>query len=426
MKKFYSISFGCKVNSYETEAFAEKLEASDYIRSENEEDADIFVVNTCAVTKMAEKKDMEKLRSLANKYPDKKIYVMGCFAQHNPDKVASVSPNISVTGTSRRMELASAACEGNIVNLFEDKPRYFSKYEDISISRFAKEVRAFVKIQDGCDNFCSYCLIPFVRGKSRSRDFNSVLCEIQSLALNGYKEIVITGIDTASYSYQGKSFSDLIEAILSIAPSSFRVRISSLEAKQIDDKLISLFKSNSRLVPHIHLPLQSGSEKINRLMNRKYDMKEYLSLCETLYKEIPNLAISTDIITGFPSETEEDFLDTVEVSKKVHYMRIHAFPYSPRPFTKAYYMKDQVDRGVAKKRVKYLQELSSKQEKEFYDSFLGKKLHVLVEEVEQTNGAYLCKGYTENYLYIVFRSKDNLLSKIREITILDKEILEDK
>ena len=419
---FKTITLGCKVNSYESEALKEQLLAAGFKYSD-EEKADIYIVNTCAVTQVAEKKDMMKIRSLAKNYPDSEIVVMGCFAQLHPEKIKDIKQVKILTGTSNRSMITSNLIKQNNSILREENSRKFS-YEEQEISKFSSEVRAFVKVQDGCDNFCSYCIVPLTRGKSRSRKKENILNEISNLAKNGFKEIVITGIDTGSFNNgPDYTFSDLIEDILNVEPKTFRVRISSLEFSEVDEKLIDILKNNKRLVPHLHLPLQSGCERICHLMNRKYDTDGFKKLVLRLEKEVDNFAVSTDVIVGFPSETEDDFMETYNFIKDVNFMRLHVFPYSRRPLTKAYYMKDQVDRSIAKDRARRLISLGEELANKYLDKFVGKTLNLLVEEkLEDKNGGHIYRGYTENYLDLKVFSKENLYGKLLKV-VVDKNLI---
>jgi len=422
MMTFKTITLGCKVNSYESEALKEQLLAAGFKYSD-EEKADIYIINTCAVTQVAEKKDMMKIRSLAKNYPDSEIVVMGCFAQLHPEKIRDIKQVKILTGTSNRSMITSNLIKQNNLILREENSRKFS-YEEQEISKFSSEVRPFVKIQDGCDNFCSYCIVPLTRGKSRSRKKENILNEISNLAKNGFKEIVITGIDTGSFNNgPDYTFSDLIEDILNIEPKTFRVRISSLEFSEVDEKLINILKNNKRLVPHLHLPLQSGCERICHLMNRKYDTDGFKKLVLRLEKEVDNFAVSTDVIVGFPSETEEDFMETYNFIKDVNFMRLHVFPYSRRPLTKAYYMKDQVDRSIAKDRARRLISLGEELANKYLDKFVGKTLNLLVEEkLEDKNGGHIYRGYTENYLDLKVFSKEHLYGKLLKV-VVDKNLI---
>ena len=429
MKSFYIMTFGCKVNSYESESVREMLENKGYVRVANFKDADIVVFNTCAVTRVSEKKCLTKIRSISAKYPSKTLACFGCYAQLHPEEILENAKVHVLVGSSNKHLIADYLEEyfntgKTTVNVEKNLRKTF--YERIGITHFLSEARAFVKIQDGCDNFCSYCVIPLTRGVSRSRPHEDILKEIKELALNDYREIVLTGVDMGSYD-DGENYklSELINDILEVEPKTFRVRIGSLEASQINEKIIDTYATNPRLVPHIHIPLQSGCERILELMGRKYDLNEFYNLTVELKNKIPHLALSTDVIVGFPTETDEEYKITEDFIKKVGFMRLHVFPYSARPYTKAAQMKGQVRRDVAKKRVNMLTEVGEELGKEYYESNLGKTLSVLVEEELFRNGKVkFYRGYTENYLDVKVKSEDDLIGKIVDIKLSNDDVQE--
>ncbi len=409
-KTFSIITFGCKVNAYESEAIKEKMIGLGYVFSK-EPPADVIFVNTCAVTLEAEKKDMEKIRSLRRNDPSSEVIALGCFAQLHPEKLLGQGLK-AIIGNKGRNDI-EALLSGPEENCCVDKNSRLFAYEEQEISAFASSERAFCKIQDGCDNFCSYCIIPFTRGVSRSRKKEDVLMEITRLSLAGYKEIVLTGIDTGSYTDGETDFADLVEAILALPEKGFRLRIGSLEMSQISPKLISIMESNQRLVPHLHIPLQSGSEKILEAMGRKYDLEAFESLCRELKGRIKKLALSTDVICGFPGESEEDFSSTCAFVKKVGFMRLHCFPYSRRPFTKADKLPGQLDNGVKKERVRILSRIGQELAAGFLKEQEGQILTILAEEKKPgMDGNFIYSGYSENYLSLQVESSDNLLGKL--------------
>ncbi len=419
---FSIVTFGCKVNAYESEAIREELEKHGLQYIEDGK-ADFVLVNTCAVTLVAEKKAREKIRSLHRLYPESKIAVLGCFAQLHPDQVASLEGVDLVLGTKDRAhiyELLKERIEGEGKEVEVNPNSRLFDYDPISISNFDREERAFVKIQDGCDNFCSYCIIPLTRGKARSRKEEDILREIQRLAKSGYKEIVLTGIDIGSYEDGDKRLSDLVQDILDLDEKTFRVRISSLEMSQIDRKYIDLYKNNPRLVPHIHIPLQAGSEKVLEAMNRKYDLNRFYETTQLLKKEIPGVALSTDVITGFPGETEEDFRETEEFVQKVGFMRLHVFPYSRRPYTKADKMKDQNPNEVKKERARRLIKVGNLLSEKYYRENIGTVHTVLIEEKAVTrSGKTYFRGYTENYLDVKVVSDQDLTGQLVQGTLIE-------
>lgn len=423
-KTFNITTFGCKVNSYESESIKESMIRHGYEYTEDKQ-ADIYIFNTCAVTSVAEKKCLKHIKSAARNHPDCQIVALGCFAQLHAERIKDV-PNIKVLiGSSNKDKIVDfLESEDAVVKVKQDMR--LASYEELKINYFGSEIRAFEKIQDGCDNFCTYCIIPLTRGKSRSRKCSDILEEIKTLANNGYKEIVITGVDMGSYEDGDINFSQLIEKILKVEPKTFRLRIGSLEASQFDEKMIELFSTNQRLVPHIHIPLQSGSEKILESMGRKYDLNEFYKLTQRLKEKVKNCAFSTDVIVGFPGESEDDFIDTCEFIKKIGFMRLHVFPYSPRPYTKAARMKNQVDRACSKNRVRTLVGIGDQLAAEYIDKFIGKRLTLLVEEeLKSEAGQRIFRGYTENYLDLKVKSNSDLLGKYISVVVNGKEFIED-
>lgn len=412
---FSIITMGCKVNSYESEAIRERLLKQGFNES-SFFDADYIFINTCAVTNEAERKDLQKVRSINRKYPQAKIVVMGCSSQIHKERYLEIENVITVIGNSFKSKVECLINEENkdFVNL---DSRHFV-YEDTPISKAKKEVRAYVKIQDGCDNFCSYCVVPFTRGNSRCRDHYSILKECKDLIDSNAKELVIGGIDCGCYKDPNDStytLTSLLKDIIKISDKPYRIRVSSIEESQITDEYIELFRDHQdKLCKHFHLPLQSGCEKTLRRMNRKYSLDNYLKTVDKIKKAIPFVALSTDVITGFPGESEEDFMMTYSFCKKVGFMRIHAFPYSERPFTMASKLKDVIDMKVRMNRVKELIELSNKEDIEFRNAHKGETVNVLIEE-KNREGFY--SGYSENYLRFNIESDKDIRNTFYPIKI---------
>ena len=393
--KFNIITLGCKVNSYESNFMKEALVKNGFSFCDLNEKCDILILNTCTVTDTSDKKSLKEVRRLKRENPNAILVVCGCSVQNDKTKYDDLGINILMGNINK----------SNIVSIIEkyldDKTpvEYVAKTRDLPFENMEVDVsdhtRAYIKIEDGCDNFCSYCVIPFVRGKKRSKDFSLVLKEVESLANNGYKEIVLTGIDTGGYESNNKDLTDLIREMSKINGIE-RIRQSSIEITQINDKFIKELKNNNKICDHIHIPLQSGSDSILKLMNRKYDLKYFFDKIERIRSVRPDISITTDIIVGFPGETEEMFLETMETCKKVNFSKIHSFPYSERKGTKASMMDGKVPESGKHERVKRLLELSEKLEKSYYDKFKGKKLDVLIEETNESGS----KGHTSNYLMV--------------------------
>lgn len=393
--KFNIITLGCKVNSYESNFMKEALVKNGFSFCDLNEECDILILNTCTVTDTSDKKSLKEVRRLKRENPNAILVVCGCSVQNDKTKYDDLGINILMGNINK----------SNIVSIIEkyldDKTpvEYVAKTRDLPFENMEVDVsdhtRAYIKIEDGCDNFCSYCVIPFVRGKKRSKDFSLVLKEVEHLANNGYKEIVLTGIDTGGYESNDKDLTDLIHEISKITGIE-RIRQSSIEITQINDKFIEELKNDNKICDHIHIPLQSGSDSILKLMNRKYDLKYFFDKIDMIRSVRPDISITTDVIVGFPGETEEMFLETMETCKKVNFSKIHAFPYSERKGTKASMMDGKVPENIKHERVKKLLELSEKLEKSYYDKFKGKRLDVLIEEVTESGS----KGHTSNYLMV--------------------------
>ena len=393
--KFNIITLGCKVNSYESNFMKEALVKNGFSFCNLNEKCDILILNTCTVTDTSDKKSLKEVRRLKRENPNAILVVCGCSVQNDKTKYDDLGINILMGNINK----------SNIVSIIEkyldDKTpvEYVAKTRDLPFENMEVDIsdhtRAYIKIEDGCDNFCSYCIIPFVRGKKRSKDFSLVLREVQHLANNGYKEIVLTGIDTGGYESNGKDLTDLIHEMSKINGIE-RIRQSSIEITQINEKFINELKNNNKICDHIHIPLQSGSDSILKLMNRKYDLKYFFDKIDMIRSVRPDISITTDVIVGFPGETEEMFLETMETCKKINFSKIHAFPYSERKGTKASMMDGKVPEIVKHERVKKLLELSDSLEKSYYDKFKGKNKDVLIEEVNEFGS----KGHTSNYLMV--------------------------
>ena len=393
--KFNIITLGCKVNSYESNFMKEALVKNGFSFCNLNEKCDILILNTCTVTDTSDKKSLKEVRRLKRENPNAILVVCGCSVQNDKTKYDNLGINILMGNINK----------SNIVSIIEkyldDKTpvEYVAKTRDLPFENMEVDIsdhtRAYIKIEDGCDNFCSYCIIPFVRGKKRSKDFSLVLREVQHLANNGYKEIVLTGIDTGGYESNGKDLTDLIHEMSKINGIE-RIRQSSIEITQINEKFINELKNNNKICDHIHIPLQSGSDSILKLMNRKYDLKYFFDKIDMIRSVRPDISITTDVIVGFTGETEEMFLETMETCKKINFSKIHAFPYSERKGTKASMMDGKVPESVKHERVKKLLELSEKLEKSYYDKFKGKNKDVLIEEVNEFGS----KGHTSNYLMV--------------------------
>jgi threonylcarbamoyladenosine tRNA methylthiotransferase MtaB len=418
MKYYKCFSLGCKVNTYETQAVCQILNEHGYHESKDDQ-CDLIVINTCAVTLTSESKSRQKIRSLRSKYPNAILFVMGCYSQLHGEEVIAIEGVDIVIGTSKRNEIISLIEEfetnkKQIVNVEVNNRN--QKYECLNISSYNENTRAFLKIQDGCNNFCSYCVIPYVRGNIRSRSKEDVLSEVDRLVENGYQEIVLTGIDMASYGEDlnnETSFNDLIRSILKHNKNLKRLRISSLEASLIDDEFISLLNEFPQIARHLHIPLQSGSKEVLKRMNRKYTKEQFLENLIKIRKAIPEIALACDVIVGFPGESEEEFEETYSFIKECGFNYLHVFPYSIRPGTVAAKMKNQVNPQVKKERVARLIELGNDLKEEYESKFVGREVDVIVETYNpKTN---LFKGYSSNYLEVHLSSENDVRGKYLKV-----------
>ncbi|MFA5481449.1 MAG: tRNA (N(6)-L-threonylcarbamoyladenosine(37)-C(2))-methylthiotransferase MtaB [Bacilli bacterium] len=408
---YYKIfTLGCKVNTYESDAIRELLKREDYLEC-GSRIPDIVVINTCVVTGVAAKKSRQHIHKFRTAYPDAVLAVMGCFSQQEGHHLLESCDVDVVVGTSNRHRLVEYIKEylktrQKIVDI-DGKPRTFV-YEEIAPLFQPYNSRAFVKIQDGCDNFCSYCIIPYIRGRSRSRNPEHIISEVQCLVANGYREIVITGIHTGGYGRDlgDYSFSRLIGDIIQQVPNLFRLRISSLEATEIDDSFIELLGKHANIADHLHIPLQSGSQTVLKRMNRRYEIADYLSTIEKIRRVRPNIALTTDIIVGFPNESEDEFDETVALAQKINFAELHVFPFSKREGTKAASLPDQIDEATKKKRVHSLLRLSDKLNRDYRDRFIGKQLDILVEDYDESTKLY--RGHSSNYIEIHLASEKDI------------------
>ena len=393
--KFNIITFGCKVNQYESNMMKEYMLHHNFSYEEDLSKCDILIVNTCTVTNVADKKSLKMIRHLKREYPSSILAVTGCSTQNKQELYETLGIDI-LLGNKDKSHIAEL-----IEEFIKTKKQYTKFYndrnlefEDMMIDSF-NHVRAFIKIEDGCDNFCSYCIIPYVRGSVRCKKFDTVIKEAKNLADNNHKEIVLTGIHTGRYNDRGHDLADLIEELGKI-DNLERIRISSIEITELGDKFLRVLKNNPKVCNHLHIPLQSGSDAILKKMNRKYDLTYFAEKIKEIREIRPDISITTDIIVGHPYETEENFLECLEFVKKIEFSKIHVFPYSLREGTAAAKMPEQVPENIKKDRVKRLIALSNELEKKYYDKFKGKMVDVLIEECD--NG--ISFGHTSNYLYV--------------------------
>lgn len=416
--KFYLFSLGCKVNSYENDLLREEFLQKGFLEADEPENAELIVLNTCSVTSIADQKSRQHIRKFRRLSPKAILIVMGCYSQKNFLEASSIGADI-VLGTAHRKEIPA------LIERFEkerkpiilvDKDNRKEKYEEFGSFALPDNTRAYLKIQDGCNYFCSYCLIPFVRGNSRSRSKDDVLREAKFLVEKGYKEIVITGIEIGFYGLDlgdgSYRLGNLLRDILEENPTLFRLRVSSLNPSEVDDSFLSVIRDFPAFSSHLHLSLQSGSSKVLKEMKRPYSAEEYYEKLQQIRAIRPDIAITTDMISGFPSETEEDFLDSLAFAKKCQLAEIHCFPYSPRKGTYAYTLKD-LPANIKKERNARLIELSKELREEYRKKFYGKELDVLFEECNEKEG--VSYGHTSNFLLIKVPSESSLHGQIKKV-----------
>lgn len=411
--KFYIYNLGCKVNSYESNVMKDNLINNGFILS-SLDDADIVIINSCCVTNTASNKTMKLIRHVYNNY-SVILVVVGCFIQSRKEDLSDIPGDILIGNKNKSMI-------SSYINKYLDTRERIEDLYDVSDVSFESmklnnydHTRAFIKIQDGCNNFCSYCIIPFTRGGVRSKKKEDVLSEVRALISSGHKEIVLTGIHTGNYGveFDNYDFACLLNDLVKIDGLQ-RLRISSIEITEINDRVIDIIKNNKVLVDHMHIPLQSGSDSILKAMNRKYDIKYFIDKINTLRSIRPDISITTDVIVGFPGETDELFLETVNNIKKIGFTKLHVFPYSRRTGTVADKMDNQIDECIKKKRVRVLLDLSKELEINYMKKFIGKTVSFIPEVIKD---GYLI-GHTGNYLNVKCKG-DTLIHDSIDVTLKD-------
>ncbi len=403
---FYTL--GCKVNQYETEAMQKLFEAAGYEISGDIETADIVVVNTCTVTALSSQKSRQIIRRAVRANENAVIAVVGCYAQSEPEEISKIAGVDVIIGTAERTKIVELVAQA--LNNRAEKICRVGDVEKISafeeLPHAPQRTRAFLKIEDGCNNFCSYCIIPFVRGRVRSRSLESIRAECDQLKNLGYKEIVLTGIHIGAYGKDFRDDTNLVDAIKTVldAANPARLRLGSIESVEMTDALIDLMKNDSRICNHVHLPLQSGCDEILKLMRRPYTTKNFATLTEKLVAEIPNISIGTDLIVGFPNETEELFAETMEFIRSQPFSKIHVFPFSARAGTVAAAMDNQISPQIKKLRAGRAIEVSNIKEKIFAEKLIGKTVEIIAET--ETDG--LVDGLTKNYVRVYVPADKNI------------------
>ena len=394
-------SLGCKVNIYESEYVTNLLKEHNYMVVDFDSKADIYIINTCSVTNESDKKSRKIINRARKNNPNACIIVMGCYSQVSSDEIEADI----IMGNKDKSKIIDL-----IEDYFDNKEKKKLIYdltkvdfEDMEIKSFENHTRAFVKVQDGCNAFCAYCIIPYTRGRVRSKKLDSVINEVTNLVNNGYKEIVLTGIHTGRYGIDiNSSLEELLNKLVQI-PGMFRIRLSSIEINEITPGILKLLKENNVMAKHLHVPIQSGSNKILKLMNRRYNKEEFLNMIDNL-KKVPEISLTTDLIVGFPHETDEDFNETIDTLKKIEFTKIHTFPYSRRKGTPADKMDEQVSPEKKKERVHTILELSNEYENKYYKSKIGKVYDGVVEH--HNNGDIIV--HTSNFIPVIV--SDNSLN----------------
>ncbi len=416
-------TLGCKVNHYETEAIWQLFKSRNYERTDFEKRADVYVINTCTVTNTGDKKSRQVIRRAIRKNPDAVICVTGCYAQTSPAEVMAIPGVDVVVGTQDRVKMLEYIEQykrerqpingvGNIM-----KARV---YEELEVPGFTDRTRASLKIQEGCNNFCTFCIIPWARGLLRSRKPEHVIEQAQQLVDAGYQEIVLTGIHTAGYGEDMKdyNFAQLLSDIDEQVKGLKRLRISSIEASQVTDEVIDVLDRSEIVVPHLHIPLQSGSDTVLKRMRRKYSMEMFADRLNKLKKALPGLAITSDVIVGFPGETEEEFMKTYNFVKEHKFSELHVFPFSRRTGTPAANMEDQVPEDVKNERVHRLIELSDQLAKEYASQYEGEVLDIIPEEVDKDDpDGNMHIGYTANYMKVRIPATEDMIGKLVRVRI---------
>jgi threonylcarbamoyladenosine tRNA methylthiotransferase MtaB len=414
-------TLGCKVNHYETEAIWQLFQEQGYERVDYESTSDVYVINTCTVTNTGDKKSRQVIRRAIRKNPDAVICVTGCYAQTSPAEIMAIPGVDIVVGTQDRVKMIE------YIERFKEERQPINAvgnimknrvYEELDVPAFTDRTRASLKIQEGCNNFCTFCIIPWARGLMRSRDPKEVIRQAQQLVDAGYKEIVLTGIHTGGYGEDMKDYNlamllkDLEKEVIGLE----RLRISSIEASQITDEVIQVMNDSNVIVRHLHVPLQSGSNSVLKRMRRKYTMEFFGERLDRLKEALPGLAVTSDVIVGFPGETEEEFMETYNFIKDHKFSELHVFPYSKRTGTPAARMDDQVDEEVKNERVHRLIALSDQLAKEYASQFEGEVLEVIPEE-RSKSGEGMYEGYTDNYLKVIFKGTEEMIGQIVKVKI---------
>ena len=427
MKKVSFYTLGCKVNQYETNAMAQKFKEAGYeIVDMNDDISDICIVNTCTVTNMSDRKSRHSLRRVKEKNPSAIIAAVGCYAQVAKNDLEKMSEIDIVLGNEEKANIVQYVekfmenhNENKLIEIEDIATK--KEFEDMGQITYTEKTRAFIKVQDGCNQFCSYCIIPYARGRVRSRNAESIIKEITQIAQNGIKEVVITGIHVASYGRDFGNENGLIELLEKIneIEGVKRIRLGSLEPKVITEEFMQRLSKLEKMCHHFHLSLQSGCDATLKRMNRKYTTSEVKEIIERLRRYYDDVMLTTDIIVGFPGETEEEFETTYQFLKEVKLYKMHVFQYSPRKGTRAAVMPNQIDGNIKEARSKKLIELSNENQKMYNQQLVGKEVEVLFEDKEVEDGITYFRGHTQNYILVKYKTDENLENTLKNVRILE-------
>ncbi len=390
-KRYKVVALGCRTNQYEAAAYASQLQKLGYEEAQEGETAELCIVNTCTVTESADSSSRHQIRQFARQHPDAKLVVTGCLAERLPEEIAKITGVNLVVPNKQKEELLSIALPE------QEMPEF-------AITHFPAHTRAFVKVQDGCNSFCTYCIIPYVRGRSTSRRLDEVLSEVKTLIENGYKEVVLTGINIGDFDGSPKEgeepvrLAELVRAVDAV-PGLKRLRVSSIDPDEVDEALLQAVLTGKTTCPSLHIVLQSGSNVVLKRMNRKYTRQDFLQSVQNLKKACPDFTFTTDIIVGFPGETEQDFEETLEIMKEVKFAKVHMFPYSERKRTRAALFPNKIPQEVIQERKQRVLRLAEQHAFELREQYIGRKMQVLLESDKETLPGYL-EGHTENFLSV--------------------------
>jgi threonylcarbamoyladenosine tRNA methylthiotransferase MtaB len=423
LKKLAISTLGCKVNQYESEALAQLFIKNGYEIVDENDEADVCIVNTCSVTNLSDRKSRKMIRRCTSSKKSPIVVVTGCYSEANPEEASKIDGVSIITGTNNKKAIFDLVenqikNRSKVVEIFSENISTSFNFD--SITDYLDKTRAIIKIQDGCNSFCSYCIIPFVRGRCRSREMTDILDEVKKLSNNGYKEIVLAGIHVSNYGIEKENLT-LSKLILELEKIDGieRIRLSSIEPLAFTDEFYSMYEKSKKLCPHFHISLQSGSDTVIKRMNRHYTREDFLKIVDKLRGINENTTITTDIIVGFPGETEQEFEETIDFIKKAKFLKAHIFKYSKRSGTKAAEMINQIDGKTLDFRSKKAIKISETLENEVLNSFIGKSVNVLFEEEK---GDFIF-GYGENYLPILYPKNADLLGKIKKVKIIKIENL---